>query len=277
MGDMENKAEETAEQPETPAEPEAPEEAAPPEGEEAPEEVEAKAEEEGSEADDEGEEEEPKPDEPAKAEGKHKRKTGFQRRIERLERSLEEKDALLSRVLTGQQQPPAEQPKLTPEEEAAGRIQALINQGVQRALTVERQAAAVSQLEQKWEADMQAEEDEGYESRRFLNQVRTQLAPGPVKEALLTSEYAPKIISSLLRNPQELARLSALPEGQAAREIGRLEAKYAAGTAPVAPKTKPAIRPPAPPTNVSGSTSSTRSLEDLPLSDYKRAYRSGRR
>lgn len=246
----------------------------PQEGQETPpEEAEAK----GDEA--EGAEEKPEGEEPPKGEPKHKRKTGFQRQIERLERQIEEKDALLHRVLSnGQphpQQPQGEQAKLSPEQQTAAWMMDLVKQGVQSELAQREQESSARQLEQRWEEQLSSDEEAGSEARRFLNDVRRNLAPGPVKDALLTSEYAPKIISSLLRNPQELARLSALPGGQAAREIGRLEAQFAAGAAPAKPK--PANRPPAPPSKLGGSNATSRSLDDMSLADYKRAMRSGRR
>lgn len=273
MGDTENQQEQAEETQEI----EKPE-AEKPEGEEVPKaDAEAKGEEGEGEAAGPGDGEEgEKPD--AKAEGKHKRENGHQRTARRAARLEAEVQFLREQMAQMAQRPQAEgeKAKATPEQQAAEQLNALINQRVQQALAQRDQETASRQVEQKWQEQLEAAgEDEAHEVRAFLGNVRQSMAPGPLKEALLTSEYAPKIISSLLGNPLELARISALPEGRAAAEIGRLEAKLAAGAAPQ--KTKAAVRPPAPPTSVNGSASSTRSIDDLPISEYKRAYRSGRR
>lgn len=235
---------------------------------------------EGEKAQDEDEETD-ESEETSKPDGKHRRKTGYQRRLERLERQLEEKDAIIHRVLSTQQAPPppaADAPKPDPTQQAQQYVQNMVREGVRQELAQRDQATQTAQLEQKWQEQIAADEENGYEKQKLLNTVRQQLAPGPIKEALLTSEYAPALISSLFGNPRELARFSALSEGQAAREIGRLEAQLAAGATPAKPPPKSAVpRPPAPPTSVGGSAASTRSLDDLPLSEYKKAYRSGRR
>lgn len=243
--------------------------------EETGEEAEAKADDAESEPEEDDGEEETKP-----GEGKHRRKTGSQRNRERLEREREQwaqERAFYQTQLaqrTPPQQPGAEAPKATPEQQLQEYLGTMVQQGVHQALALKEQEQAAQQLEQKWQEQLPPDEDESHEVRTFIRNARTGLRPGPVKEALLTSEYAPKIIATLIRNPRELARLSALPEGQAAREIGRLEAQFAAGAAPA--KHKPVTRPPPPPTTVGGSAKSTRDAVDLPISEYKRRFRSGR-
>jgi hypothetical protein len=95
--------------------------------------------------------------------------------------------------------------------------------------------------------------------------------PPHVGDLILNAEAKAEIMYSLAKSPAELARISALPPLLAAREIGRLEAKLASGAAPQKPK--PAARPPAPPSKVGGKPSSTRSLEDLPIAEYKAEMR----
>jgi len=97
-----------------------------------------------------------------------------------------------------------------------------------------------------------------------------------IHQALLTSEKPGEIMYQLAKNPAELARISALAPLDAAREVWKLEAK-AAGSTPQKPNQGQAARPPAPPSRVAGSASSTRRLEDLPISEYKRRMRSGGR
>lgn len=250
----------------------------PPEEEAAPEEAEAKGE--GEEGAEEGEEEaaegdEDKPDDAPKPEDKQKRKTGFRRQIERLERQVAEKDAMMAQLLARMPQPgqpEGDKPK-APEQKAAEYIANLVNEGVQKALAEKEKHAAAQRLAQKWEEQLPEDEEEAYEVRAAM-QYAFNLKAGPVREAILTSEIAPRIMGELQRNPRELARIGALPEVEQAREILRLEAKLAAGAAP-AKTPKPVVRPPAPPSKVGGTAAkSTRATEDLPMSDYKRAMRS---
>jgi hypothetical protein len=61
----------------------------------------------------------------------------------------------------------------------------------------------------------------------MLSSARTSPYVSPLGQALLTSEHGPAIMYQLAKSPAELARISALPPLDAAREIGRLEAKLA--------------------------------------------------
>lgn len=241
-----------------------------PEGETPPEEVEAK------EADAEPAEETPEGDaalaEQAKADEKRRRAGGWQRKIERLER---ERQVLLDQLATNRpgQQPAQGQDK---PKDAAAQMEEYISNIVAQRLSAEREQEKHSRAQ----ADFQRRTAEVRAKHSDYDEV-LENAPNiglhaDTQRALLTSEHGPAIIYELAKNPAELERIASLPPLEAAREIGRLEAR-ASVTPPPTTATKTATRPPAPPTNVSGSTSSTRSLDELSISDYKRAYRSGRR
>jgi len=226
---------------------------------------------EAKEGEDKPEGEEDKAAEPAESEDKRKRAGGWQRKIERLERMNEQ---LLQQLGTRPAQANGTAPgkEKTSEEKAAEYIDNLVEQRLSRR-EQERQA-------QSAQADFQRRTAEVRAANPDFEDVIMSASDVPVSEAvtqaLLTSEHGPAIMYQLAKSPAELARISALPPLSAAREIGRLEAKLPSVAA--APKTtKPAIRPPVPPTSVNGSASSTRNLDDLPLSEYKRAMRSGRR
>ncbi len=264
----------------TEAEPEAPTE-----GEEQPAEeqeggeVEAKAEPEGEEAAAEEPaegEEAAKPDEPAPeaAEEKRRRAGGWQRKIERLERQNAEKDQLIARLATPGQAPAGAKPaaEQTPEEKAAEYVRTMARQVVAE----ERQQAEMRQRQadfQRRTAEVRAKHPDFDEMLESVSHIPVHEA---VTRALLTSEHGPAIMYELARDREALARLSALPPEVALMELGRLGAKLT--SVATAPKTNgTARRPAAPPTSVRGTASSTRSLEDLPLSEYKRAMRSRQR
>jgi hypothetical protein len=245
--------------------------------EEGPADVEAK--DEAAEEPAESEEEKPAEPEAKPAEAKHKRKGGFERKIEKYERQIEDLTRLL--IQNGQAPKPAAEPAkaLTPEQQAREHLDRLLDERLEARERAKREADAkvefartVSEHERRMEAYAETKPD-FYEA---LESVRHISVPPHMTEALLTSEHGPAIMDTLARDPAALARICALPPLVAAREIGRLEAKAASGSAPP-PTPKPAARPPAPPTSVTGTKSGTRSLDDAPISEYKRLYRSGRR
>jgi hypothetical protein len=212
----------------------------------------------------------------AQTEEKRKRAGGWQRKIDRLERQ----NQLLVERLTAQHPAPQPQGKpeaeKTPAEKSAEYLDSLVDQRVEQRLAArenqQREKTVVSDFQRRT-AEVRARYDD-FEDVVSDADIPVQSALG---QTLLTSEHGPAIMYQLAKNPAELARLSALPPLDAAREVGRLEAKLASGAPSVKPNGSATKRPPAPPTSVNGSAASTRSLDDLPLSEYKRAMRSGRR
>lgn len=254
------------EQTETP-EPEAPEEK-PPETEEPPPETEEPpAEAKADDAPDDSEEDETTPP-PGEEEKRRRSRGGFNRKLERLER---QNQILLEQLAGNRPQPPQQTPgkEKTAEEKAAEYIDSLVEQRLAKKEAEREQRETVAKFQEHTQAVKQAHPD----FEEVLESVADIPVPQALQEALLTSEQGPAIMYQLAKNPAELARISALRPFEAAREIGRFEAKLASGATP--PKPKPsAIRPPVPPTNVAGKKPSTGNLEDLPLAEYKRALRS---
>lgn len=217
-----------AEAPLAPAEPVevAPAEPAPAEGEEAPPEA------------------DPKPE-------SHKRAGGWQRKIDRLER---ERQVLLEQLArTGQAPQPVTPPKAkTPNEEVIEYVDALVQKQLADAEAKRQQQAA--------QAAFQARAAEFRTKHPDFDEVVESVGHIPVppylNEAILTSEQNAGIIYALASNPAELARISALPPLVAIREVGRLEAKLASGTAtPAKPNPAPAPRKPAAPAPITPVTS----------------------
>ncbi len=206
----------------------------------------------------------------AEAKEKHRRKSGYSRTIEKQEREIEFLRSQLQRTT-----PPAASGP-SKEKTAAEQAEDYMRNVAKGVLAEERA--------QEQRAREQAEAQQRFEAARVkypdfaevLHGVSHIPVPDALQDALLTSEHGPEIMYQLASNPAELARISALPPNRVEREIGRLEAKAASSTSP--PKTQPksAARPPAPPTSVSGNSTKTRNLDDLPLSEYKKAFRSGR-
>lgn len=209
--------------------------------------------------------------EDAEPEEKRKRAGGWQRKIERLERQNQLLVEQLSTQRPNQQSTTQPLKEQTPQEQATAYIDSMVERGIAKREAEREQKAALAELRRRTAVVRAARPD--FDDVVSSVDIPTDSAIG---QALLTSEHGAEMLYRLAADPDELARISALPPIAAAREIGRLEAKLTSVAPP--PKTQgTAKRPPAPPTTVKGSTSNTRSLEDLPISEYKRAYRSGRR
>lgn len=231
--------------------------------------------EEGEPGEEEGAEAEKKADEPQAADEKRRRTGGWQRRLEKQAREMEQQARELAALREQvQRQAPAAKPEadMTPQEKAVAYIRGEVRREMEQAELVRQQQAVIAEFQRRT-TEVRAKNPDYEEVIEAAAHVGVSDA---VREAMLTSEHGPEIMYQLAKNPAELARLSALPPIIAARELGRLEAKFAS-VAPTPAKPKLANRPPAPPTSVRGSTSSTRSLEDLSLAEYKRAMRTGRR
>lgn len=246
---------------------------------ETPEGAEASGEEtpEGEETPGEGEEgaedEEPGEQPPADAgkRGKSNRRSGWERsrlRIEQLQRANEQ---LTQQLIAqgGRPAPGQPPPAQTPAQKAEEYVRALARQEWEQ-LDQQRKTQADQSEFAKRAGEVRGKHDDFDEVVASVSHIPV---PEYLNRAILTSEQGPEIMYQLASNPAELARLSALPPLDAAREVGRLEAKLAAK----APPARTAKRPTAPPSSVNGAAKSTRDILDQDVRAYKKAYRAGRR
>lgn len=203
---------------------------------------------------------------------KRRRRGGWERKVERLERERE----ILLQQLAGNRPAPAAAPAPEKPKDAAEQAREYIRAEARAMYEEEkaREQQARDQVElQKRMSEAKARYDDFDD---VLEGVAHIPVPKHIEDAILTSPAAPDIMYLLAKNPAELARIARLPPLQAARELGRLEAKASSTPTPKA-QPKPAARPPAPPTNVRGKAASTgEPSESLSMSDYKRAFRSKR-
>lgn len=209
-----------------------------------------------------------------------KRAGGWQRKIERLERELEAARLREIQALrTSQSQTPGQAPtggdlaKADPVAQAREFFRSVAREEREAAEAQARQQSIVAKFVERTQAARARYAD--FDDVVSMVDIPTE---SPLGQALLTSEQAPDIMYRLATSPAELARINALPPLEAAREIGRLEAKLSSSTAAPS-KPKPANRPPAPPTRTGGSASSLSSedLDKLSFAEYKRRMRSSGR
>lgn len=225
----------------------------------------------------ESEGEEPAAETAGQKEEKRRRSGGWVRKLERAERRAEqaerERSMLLEQIAAGRPQQPAGPVKEpTPDERAAEYIDSLVEQRIQAREAQTQQQKTVAEFNQRTQA-VRAEVEDFDDVIASASHIQVPMA---VRQVLLTSPVGPKIMYQLAKSPAELARISALPPLDAAREIGRLEANASSTPTPKAqPKSafgKAADRGPAPapitPVAARGPTTVKRT-EDMNFEEYK--------
>lgn len=87
------------------------------------------------------------------------------------------------------------------------------------------------------------------------------------QEALITSDFGPQVMYELAKNPKELERINALSPIVQAREIGKLEARFAQSVSAPAKEIKQTTKATSPISTLgNGSASMTKSLSDPNIS-----------
>lgn len=106
--------------------------------------------------------------------------------------------------------------------------------------------------------------------------VRVTISP-VMQEAIITSDVGPQIAYHLGKNPKEAARLANLSPVHAARELGRLEAKFLSSKAPAKSVNPTIAAKPNPPTPVKGNAATAeKSPDQMSYQEYK-AWRAKQR
>ncbi len=248
--------------------------------------------EEDSESHDEGDEEEGNQDDEKSDDKPQKKRSGFKRRIDKLSKRLTEKEAETEywkqEALKKNQQAPEKSEASLPQAASEGRpdpdsfdlheeyVEALtewkLEQKLQEREVRERQERAKSEGESIFSAHMnrvdqfrQAHDD----FDEVIEDVSSIPVPSTIQEAIITSENGPELMYQLAKNPEEFERLCKLSPLQAARELGKFEAKLSQSSLKK-PETKKTNAPP--PINPVGSkaTKSTRSPEEMSFQEYKK-------
>jgi hypothetical protein len=252
--------------------------------EETPQPVKAPSEEPQEEAAKEPEEEE-QPKEPA-----HK-KGGFQRKIERLERTNEYKDQLIEEMrsqLAGRkpagETKPSERPRAEQFTDYDEYQEKLVDWKLEQRLAErearERQAAEEWQrqeqsrkLNESWQERLEQTRETVADYDEVLANVENFKLPRYFQDAIMGSEIGPTLAYELAKQPKELQRILRLDPVSAVRELGKLEARYAAqpnssgSASPVTPSKAPEpIRPVG-----GGGRTSTKPLDQMDYQDFKRA------
>lgn len=223
-------------------------------------------------------------DEPAAAapkqtdEEKHRRAGGWQRKIDRLERENAAKQAILDQLLQKQGAPAPTTPAAEPTSE--DKVAAYIAKQVEERLAAREEAARQAELQKQFNQRYEAVRSVNPDFDEVIATCEAQVSPA-LNHVFLTSEHGPALMYQLAKNPAELDRLSRLAPLDAAREIGRLEAQAASGTATPKTTTKPTtlVRKPAPvpitPVTARGPTN-VKPVSDMTQDEYN-AWRDSQR
>lgn len=88
-------------------------------------------------------------------------------------------------------------------------------------------------------------------------------------EVLMTADYGPEVVHFLGTHLDEAARIAQLPIHLAAREVTRIESRFA-------PKPKPTTSTPAPVPTLGGSSAASKDPAKMSYADYRKAREEGR-
>ncbi len=229
-------------------------------------------------------------------EAKPKKKSGTQRRIEKLvkQRAEAEREREYWREQAMKAQPKAEAPKEVAKPVAEGRpksddfethddyVEAIADWKAEQKLQAAKQADRDAKL--KAEADSKSTEFRGKvqefkKATADFDDVIADVDDVPmslaVSQAILESDDGPQLMYELAKNREEYERICQLPALQAARAIGRFEAKLSKPSASEKPevKQKQTTRAPAPARPISASSANGKmSIDDPDISqrDYER-------
>jgi len=243
-------------------------------------------------------EQETKDEEEASQDGdkKPKHKSGFKKRIDKLNRRLSEKDqeleywkqqAIKGKSETQETKPNQAQEKPSamegePQEDSYDTHKDYLKAVVKWELKQEEQAKEAKRRESEIKSAEQKRIDSFNEKLEkfaettddFFDVLDTvPLAPIHVQEAIRSSDMPGEVLYELCKNPSELKRLSELTFAQAAKEIGKIEARLAKESDSSNTNETKTTKAPAPIKPVgSGSGKTFKSLHDpsLSQSEYER-------
>lgn len=216
------------------------------------------------EADDEAEEKDEESDE------KPRRRSGFQKRIDRLTREKRELEARLAVAEKAKEETPKEEakpaePKGKPKAEDFDSYdeftEALTDWKLaekDRAQAAARDRAQAEEAHKavvgKWQERAAVVKKANPDYEKVLDSAADVPIPGYVEAALLESDLGPEIAYHLAKNRKELERIVALSPASAGREIGKIEARLESRPATPKPTVSKAPKPVKP---VQGSRAGT--------------------
>lgn len=217
-------------------------------------------------------------------EEERRKKGGFQKRIEKLNAKIQQREALIEELLARQSQakPEPEQPKQSLSGTPRPRVDdfttyqeyedALVDWKLDNRLEAEtakqreqherQRAAEVEKTWQERETKFAVEHDDYEDVVDVEHMARHGQLSQPMAFALRSSENGPELLYQLAKHPEEAARIARLEPMAAVYELGRFEAAVT-GKKQDTPKQAKTTSAPPPPTPIKGGAAATVSPEQL--------------
>lgn len=234
-----------------------------------------------------------------KEDQKPKKRSGFQRRIDKFQKKLSEKDQEIEQLKkaassgAGKPQEQAQSENLQPKVEAVGKpdpntfdshqdyVEALTDWKIEEKDRLKEVKAKEAQFKtefQKQVTTFQSKVAEFSKATPDFDDVVSDVDDIPlnhsIQDAIITSEFGPALMYELSKNREQLLKLNSMSPVAAAREIGRIEARLSSGQETTKPKEIKLTKTP-PPIEPVGSKSSGKNFkspDDMSLDEY-RAWR----
>lgn len=234
-----------------------------------------------------------------KEDQKPKKKGGFQKRIERFQKKLSEKDQALfekDQIIARLSEKRAGNPdELKPEKVESLKssdskpksenfdtheeyVDALTDWKLEQKEKEREQKSRENQIkteQQKKVSDFQAKVQEFQKSHDDFDEVVSDVDDIPLsfalRDAIVTSDLGPQVMYELAQNRDELTRINSLSLVDAAREIGKIEARLSQESSSVKKiKTITKAPPPIEPVGSKGSARVEKSPDDMSFNEFKK-------
>jgi len=232
----------------------------------------------------------------SKDDQKPKKKGGFQKRIERFQKKLSEKDQEIERLRREalnvknpghsetekqlKQKPADVKPKAENFDTHEEYVDALTDWKIEQREKEREAKAEQAQIKNEREKQAQTFQSKVSEFQKshddwdeVIEEVDDIPLSRPLQEAIFTSDFGPQVMYELAQNREELERISRLKPIDAIREIGRIEARLTSESSSAKENTEKKITkapPPIAPVGSKGSTKINKSPDDMSFAEYKK-------
>lgn len=232
----------------------------------------------------------------SKDDQKPKKKGGFQKRIERFQKKISEKDQEVEywkrEALKGKSPDKAEpetqfkakptdaKPKAESFETHEEYVDALTDwklEQKEKERAAKAEQAQIKNEREKQVQSFQSKVSEFQKSHDDFDEVVAEVddipLSMPLQEAIVSSDIGPQVMYELAKDRDELERINRLSPIAAAREIGKIEARLAKESSSAKETTEKKITkapPPIAPVGSKGSAKTIKSPDDMSFSEYKK-------
>lgn len=215
-------------------------------------------------------------EETQQAEEGKKRAGGYKKKIERLTRTLAEKEAEIAALKSSSDVSGDDKPKVTDFKSYDDYVESLTEWKVEQTAKKNREATARVDADEVLEERLEVfNENLAQVKTKYadyaetVSKLDTVVVSDAMQRAILDSDIGGELAYYFGKNPEEFIELNGKPESVIARKIGRIEAQLEAKSSDPMP-VKKVTNAPKPLGTVKGTAKSQVDLGELSYSDYKR-------